>query len=51
MPDSTWAAVFVYYLVVVLHARAKTPAIVREALRPEAVDLQLDNSDWRYNRE
>ena len=35
------AAVFIYYLVVVLKARAKTPAIVREALRPGKVDLQL----------
>jgi membrane carboxypeptidase/penicillin-binding protein len=35
------AAVFIHYLVVVLKARAKTPAIVREALGPDKVDLQL----------
>ena len=35
------AAIFIYYLVVVIKAREKTPAIVSEALSPRKIHLEL----------
>lgn len=37
------STVFIYYFIAVMHARAKTPAIVSEALSPEKSKLELDD--------
>ncbi len=37
------AAVFIYYFIVVMNARAKTPEIVTNALRPESILLELED--------
>ncbi len=37
------ASVFIYYFIIVMNARAKTPEIVNHALRPESVKLELDD--------
>ncbi|MGD1889339.1 MAG: transglycosylase domain-containing protein [Cyclobacteriaceae bacterium] len=36
-------AIFVYYFVIIMNARVKTPDIVSEALSPEKIHLELDD--------